>query len=106
MSYARKYDQFQQRHAEVVGICVDSPEQNRAMVDKLILPFKLLSDPEGDAVIKAYGLWDAEGRIAVPSIVAIGGDGKVRFFYKGADFSDRPGDEELLAALGDGATGG
>ena len=107
MSYARKYDQFQQRQAEVVGICVDTPEQNRAMIDKLILPFKILSDPEGDQVIKRYGLWDAEGRIAVPSIVAVGTDDAIRFFYKGQDFADRPGDDELFAALdGDAAGGG
>ena len=106
MSYARKYDQFQQRGAEVVGICVDSPDQNRAMIDKLILPFKVLSDPEGDRVIKPYGLWDEEGRIAVPSIVAVGTDGKICFLYKGKDFADRPGDEELLDALSGVAAGG
>ncbi len=106
MSYARKYDQFRERRCEVMGICVDSPEQNRAMIDKLLPPFKLLSDPEGDDVIKAYGLWDAEGRIAVPAIVAAGRDGRIRYAYTGRDFADRPGDEELLRAVDDGATGG
>lgn len=89
----------------MVGISVDAPEQNRAMIDKLILPYTLLSDPEGDDVIKAYGLWDADGRVAVPSIVAVGRDGKVRWFYKGRDFADRPMDDELFAALGDGQGG-
>lgn len=106
MSYARKHDQFRRRQREVVGICVDSPEQTRAMIDKLLLPFTLLSDTEGDDAIKAYGLWDAEGRIAVPAIVAIGRDGRIRYAYTGKDFADHPGDEELLRAVGEGATGG
>ena len=106
MSYARKYDEFKKRHAEVAGISVDTPAQNRAMIDKLLLPFKVLSDhPEGESAIKPYGLWDAEGRISLPSIVAVSADGKIRFFYKGKDFADRPGDHELFAALGDGTRG-
>ena len=78
---------------------MDSPEQNRAMIDKLLLPFSLLSDPDGDRAIKRYGLWHDRGRIAVPSIVAVGADGIIRWSYSGSDFADRPADEELLAAL-------
>ena len=99
MSYARKYDQFQSRGAEVTAISVDSPEQNRAMIDKLLLPFHLLSDPEGDRAIKLYGVWNEEGRIAIPAVIAVGRDGTIRYVYKGQDFADRPGDEELFEAL-------
>jgi peroxiredoxin len=84
---------------------VDSPEQNRAMIDKLVLPFRIVSDPEGDLVIKRYGVWDEQGRVAVPSIVAVGRDGKIRWLYEGKDFADRPLDSELFAALGDGQGG-
>jgi len=101
VSYARKYEEFERRQAEVVGICVDTPQQNKAMIDKLLLPFKILSDsPDGDRVIKPYGLWDEGGQIAVPSIVAIGRDRHIRYLYKGEDFADRPGDDQLFAALG------
>jgi peroxiredoxin len=96
---ARTYDQFRQRGAEITGVSVDSPEQNRAMIDKLLLPFSLLSDPDGDRAIKTCGLWDEKGRIAVPSIVVVGADGIIRWSYSGSDFADRPADEELLAAL-------
>lgn len=99
MSLARKYDQITSRGAEIVGITVDTPEQNRAMIEKLLLPFSILSDPEGDDVIKRYGVWDADGRIAVPSLVVVGRDGRIRWRYKGRDFADRPLDEELFAAL-------
>jgi peroxiredoxin len=96
---ARTYDQFRQRGGEITGVSVDSPQQNRAMIDKLLLPFSLLSDPDGDRAIKRYGLWDEKGRIAVPSIVVVGADGIIRWSYSGSDFADRPADEELLAAL-------
>jgi len=79
---------------------VDSPEQNRAMIDKLLLPFRILSDPDGDLAIKRYGVWDEQGRIAGPSIVAVGQDGTIRWLYKGKDFADRPLDAELFEAIG------
>jgi len=83
----------------LAGVSVDSVEQNRAMVEKLLLPFPLLSDPEG-RVIKEWGVWtDGEGGIAKPSIFAIRGDGSVAWEYVGRDFADRPTDDELLNSL-------
>jgi peroxiredoxin len=105
VSLARKYDQVTSRGAEIVGITVDTPEQNRAMIAKLLLPFAILSDPEGDDVIKRYDVWDTDGRIAVPSLVVVGPDWRIRWRYKGRDFADRPLDDELFAAL-DEARGG
>jgi peroxiredoxin len=105
VSFARKYDQITGRGADIVGITVDAPDQNRAMIEKLLLPYSILSDSEGDDVIKRYGVWDATGRIAVPSITIVGQDGTIRWLYKGRDFADRPLDEELFAALND-ARGG
>ena len=83
----------------LAGISVDSVEQNAAMVDKLLLPFPLLSDPEG-RVIKDWGVWtDGEGGIAKPSIFAIRSDGSSAWEYVGRDFADRPADDELLNSL-------
>ena len=99
MSFARKYDQFQNRGAEITAICVDAPEQNQAMIDKLLLPFKILSDPDGDLAIKRYGFWNAQGRIAIPAVVVVGRDQRVRYRYAGRDFADRPGDDDIIRAL-------
>jgi len=69
------------------------------MVDKLLLPFSLLSDPEG-RVIKEWEVWtETDGGIAKPSIFAIGKDDSIRWAYIGRDFADRPTDEELFNSL-------
>jgi peroxiredoxin len=83
----------------LAGISVDPIENNRAMVEKLLLPFPLLSDPEG-RVIKEWDVWnDNDGGIARPSIFAIRSDGSIGWAYVGRDFADRPTDDELFKSL-------
>jgi AhpC/TSA family len=82
---------------------VDPPEHNSRMVGKLLLPFPLLSDPRGE-VIQRFGLWDEEEGVAAPSILVVDRTGEIRYLYAGSDFADRPGDEEVFAAL-DGLDG-
>ncbi len=103
VSYARNSREFERRGAQVVGISVDPPRSNTRMVGKLLLPFPLLSDPEGE-LARRCGVWNAEEGVAVPSIVVIDQSGEVRYLYSGGDFADRPGDEEVFAAL-DGLDG-
>jgi peroxiredoxin len=106
VSFARKYDEFQNRGAGITAICVDSPEQNRAMIEKLLLPFKILSDTEGELAIKRYGVWNEQGRIAIPAVVVVGRDQRIRYQYAGQDFADRPGDDEIFRALDAGGPDG
>ena len=106
MSFARKYTEFQNRGAEITATCVDTPEQNQAMIDKLLLPFKILSDPEGERAIKTYGVWNEQGRIATPAVVVVGRDQRIRYQYAGQDFADRPGDEAIFNALDQGGADG
>jgi peroxiredoxin len=97
------WDRFTSEGVNVVGISVDPVENNGAMVEKLVLPFPLLSDPDGTA-IKAYGVWaDGEGGIARPSIFAVRSNGSIAWRYVGEDYADRPADDELFAALKGGA---
>ncbi len=85
-----------------MGISVDPVENNHAMVEKLELPFPLLSDPEG-RVIKEWGVWnDNDGGVAKPSIFAIRKDRSVAWRYVGHDYADRPADEELFDSLDGG----
>ena len=69
------------------------------MVEKLGLPFPLLSDPRGDFA-KRLGLWNEEEGVSEPAIVARDGSGTVRYLYSGGtDFADRPREESLLHIL-------
>ncbi len=98
-SYARNWDRFVKEGVTLAGISVDPIENNRAMVEKLLLPFPLLSDPEG-RVIREWAVWnDNDGGIAKPSIFAIREDGSIGWAYVGRDFADRPTDDELFNSL-------
>jgi peroxiredoxin len=97
-SYARKFEEFESRGAQLAGISVDPPANNAGMVGKLRLPFPLLSDPEGE-LARLCGLWNEEEGVAVPSVVVVDQSGEVRYLYSGTDVADRPGDDEVLAAL-------
>jgi peroxiredoxin len=96
-SYARQWERFTESGLQVVGISVDPVPNNAAMVHKLLLPFPLLADPEGD-VIRRYGVWNyGEGGLAKPSLFLVQPDRSVTFRYVGEDFADRPADDELFA---------
>jgi peroxiredoxin len=98
-TYARDWDRFVSACAQVAGIAVDEPEKNRAMVEKLLLPFPLLSDPEAK-VIHEWGVWNPnEGGVAKPAIFMVRPDMSIAFEYVGTDFADRPADGELFTAL-------
>ena len=97
-SYARRFEEFEKRGAQIAGISVDPPPSNARMVGKLLLPFPLLCDPEGE-LARLYGLWNAEEGVAVPSVVVVDQQGEVRYLYSGSDIADRPEDEELFAVL-------
>jgi peroxiredoxin len=97
-SYAREFEEFEERGVQLAGISVDPPAHNAGMVGKLQLPFPLLSDPEGE-LARRCGLWDAEEGVAVPSTVVIDQTGEVRYLYAGEDVADRPTDDSLFAVL-------
>ena len=76
------------------------------MVEKLDLPFPLLSDPEGE-LIRRLGLWNEEEGVSEPAIVVLDKSGTVQYLYSsGKDFSDRPPEEYLLKILDEVNTGG
>lgn len=77
---------------------MDPPGHNAGMVEKLDLPFPLLSDAKGE-LSKLYDLWNDREGLAVTAIVVIDRSGSVRYLYKGSDFADRPGDDLIFEAL-------
>lgn len=93
---AQQHHRFTAAGARLVGVSVDSVGQNAAMVDKLGLPFPLLSDPDGTGAIQPYGVWHPEPKIARPAAVLVAPGGRVVYRRVGSDFADRPTEDELL----------
>ncbi len=98
VSFARKYHEFERRGVQIVGISVDTIADNAAMVQKLVLPFPLLSDPEG-TLIQYFELWDSDERIAKPAIAVVDQAGSIVYLYSGQDFADRPGDTAIFETI-------
>jgi len=84
--------------AMLAAISVDPPEAGAALVEKLCLPFPVLSDPDGAGAIQPYGTWNAEQGIAFPAVVLVKPDGEEAFRRGSRDPADRAPDDELLAA--------
>ncbi len=99
LSYARGWGRFEDAGLQLVAIAVDSIDQNRAMVDKLILPFPVLSDPETRVISDWAVLNEEEGRIARPAMFLIREDLSIMLAHVGEDFDDRPDDDALFEAL-------
>ena len=93
------WERFEGAGVAVAAIVVDPIENNRAMVDKLLLPFPILSDP-GGVVIREWDLLNPiEADIAKPAILGIRRDGTIPYSYVGVDYTDRPPDDELFRGL-------
>ncbi len=97
-SYARNHETFTEQGLGFVAVSVDDVERNRAMVEKLILPFPLLADP-GAAVIQEWGVYNEPERIAQPAVFMVLRNRRVVLRYVGTDFEDRPSNAQVLAVL-------
>ena len=98
---AQRHDEILAAGARTVGVSVDDPGRQAAMVDKLDLPFALLSDPGGSGLLQALGAYDPEerGGIGRPGIFVVAPDGTLAHRIVARDFADRSTEDEVLAAL-------
>jgi len=79
------------------GVSFDTPDENRAFVEKFNFPFPLLCD-EDRALGLSFGACDsADARNAKRITVVIGPDGIVQQIINGIDCKTHPA--ELLASL-------
>ncbi len=90
--------QFEQRHATVLGLVVDSPQDNAALAERLGVKFPILSDPDLSTV-RAYGVEHVGKDISLPATIVVGKDGRVLWAYVGDRPVDRPVLPDVLAAL-------
>ncbi len=103
------FSEEQERTTQILALSADAPEDLQRMVDRIsaddqLAPrFPFLTDP-GHRVIDRYGLFnpdDPRGRqIAHPATFLVDRDGVVRWKFVEVDYRVRPGNEEILAALG------
>lgn len=106
---ARRHEEFTGAGAAVAAVVVDSPEQNAAMVEKLRLPFPILSDPDRKLAIEPYDVADPRDPrdIAIPTTVVIDPEGNEVWRKQSFDFAERPEEDavlEVVRSLGLGPT--
>ncbi len=100
-----RYPTITEAGGRVVVVSVDSPGQNAAMVEKLGLPFPLLSDSDRSQAIEPYEVSDPNDprSIARPSIFIVAPDGEEVFGETSTDYADRQAEDaavEVLQSLG------
>lgn len=54
--FSKEYKKFQKHGIEIIGISKDDVESHKKFVDKMNIPYVLLSDPEAE-VCKKFGVW-------------------------------------------------
>lgn len=84
------------------GLSADSPAQNAAVMEKLALPFPILSDVERDQAVTPLGFADENDPrlISRPGVVIISPDGEIVSRFVGKDYADRPDEDLVLEELG------
>jgi hypothetical protein len=83
----------------VVLASVDPPQVQLGMNRTWHLPFRWVSDPGGERLARPLDAWDDDASIFRPFVVAVAPDGREVFTERSRDFTDRPDDEPVLAAL-------
>ncbi len=98
---ATRHVEYTSAGAIVAAVVVDTPAQNAAMVEKLKLPFPILSDPDRSGAITPYGVADERDprQIAVPTTVVIGPEGDEVWRKKSFDFAERPTEDEVVEVV-------
>lgn len=76
----------------------DTPPMNSAVIEKLALPFPILSDPDRDQAVTPLGFADVKDPrlISRAAAVVVDPGGEIAFSYTGRDFADRPHEDLLL----------
>ena len=77
----------------------DPPEVQLAMNRTWHLPYRWVSDPDGSRLAKPLDAWDEDASIFRPVVVVVAPDGTEVFRELSRDFTDRPDDEPILAAV-------
>ena len=85
----------------MAAIDIDTPGQHAAMVEKLNLPYPLLSDPDRSKAIVPFDLPDPSDHrnLAIPATVVIDAGGNEEWRHVSRDFADRPAEDDALQVV-------
>ena len=80
---------------------VDPPEAQLAMDRTWQLPFRWVSDPDGQRFARPLDAWnpDERGGLYHPLVLLLSPDGEVLLRHRSRDFADREDDRDVLDAL-------
>ncbi len=95
---AEQYEKFTALGAEIIAISVDGQEKSRELVDKLKIPFPVLSDTDHRA-IDAYDLYNPDGKIAKPAVLVVDKKGLLRWMFLNEDYRVRALNDAVLSEL-------
>jgi AhpC/TSA family len=98
---ANRHQEFLDRGARVFAISADTASMNAAVVEKMALPFPILSDVDRDQAITPMGFADEKDprEIARPGAAVISPEAEVVYSWLGRDYADRPLEDILLEEL-------
>lgn len=98
---AMRHGEFLEGGARVYGMSADTPGQNAAVMEKLALPFPILSDVTKESAVRPLGFDDEDDprQISRPGVVVISPDGEVVSRFVGRDYADRPDEDDILGEL-------
>lgn len=87
----------------MIAVSVDAPSESRDVVERLDLPFDILSDVDA-TVVRQFGLLHASGNphggdTTVPAMFLIGREGEVLWRRIAQRIQDRPDPREILDVI-------
>ena len=97
--YEERRAAFEAAGARLAAVSVDPIEVSQELATRLGLGFPILADPDGD-VIRAFGVWHASRKIALPAVFVIDREGVIRWRRVSSSVTDRPTEDEVLEVVG------
>ena len=96
-----RHQEFLAAGIRLYAISIDSPERNAAMVEKLSLPFPILSDPDRSKSIVPFGVADAKDdrQLSRPALIVVTPDWKEAFRFVSRDFAERMPEADVVDAI-------
>jgi len=95
---AERYPRIREDGAEVLAITPELPGKVQTLVEKLDLPFPVLSDPDMK-VVKEYDVYDPTYNWTWPAAFIVDREGVIQYAFRGASPPNTPPVEYILLKL-------